>query len=164
MAAVRAHFGALHVLLNIAGAFRWQTLEDGDVQTWDLLYRINVQTAVCACKAALPHLKDSGAGRIVNVGAYAARKADAGMGPYTASKAAVVKLTEALAEEVGGKVTVNAVLPSTIDTPVNRADMPDVDPKTWVPAEDVASTMLWLASREASAFSGALIPLVKRAS
>lgn len=158
--AVQGRFGAVHVLLNVAGGFRWQTLEDGDLGVWDLLYRINTVTAVTACKAALPHLVASGAGRIVNVGAYAALKAAGGMGPYTASKAAVIKLTESLAEELKGKVTVNAVLPATIDTPVNRADMPDVDPASWVSPDEVASAMLLLASREAKAITGALAPLV----
>lgn len=160
MQAVRARFGAIHVLLNIAGAFTWQTLEDGDINGWARLFRINLLTAASASKAALPHLRESGAGRIVNVGAYAAMKAAAGMGAYTASKTAVAKLTESLAEELAGKVTVNAVLPATIDTPTNRTDMPDVDPSSWVTVSRVADAMLWLASREAAAITGTLAPLV----
>ena len=145
-----------------AGFAGWalRTLAEDEVDVWSLLHRINVLTAVTACKTALPHLLASGAGRIVNVGAYAAAKAGAGMGPYTASKAAVAKLTESLAEELKGQVTVNAVLPSTIDTPTNRADMPDVDPATWVRPQDVAAAMLWLASREAGAVTGTFTPLV----
>jgi NAD(P)-dependent dehydrogenase (short-subunit alcohol dehydrogenase family) len=163
MDAVRAQFGELHVLLNIAGGFRWQTLEEGDLASWDFLYALNTKTAVNACRAALPHLKASGAGRIVNVGAASALKAAAGMGPYTASKAGVLKLTESLAEEAKDQgVTVNAVLPSIIDTPQNRADMGEKDAHKWVKAEELAAVMLFLASREARAVTGALVPVTGR--
>ena len=91
MHAVRERLGALHVLLNLAGGFRWQTLEKGDPAVWDRLYALNTRTAVNACKAALPHLLASGAGRIVSVGAASVLKAPAGMGPYAASKAGVLK-------------------------------------------------------------------------
>jgi NAD(P)-dependent dehydrogenase (short-subunit alcohol dehydrogenase family) len=102
------------------------------------MHRINLLTSVNATRAALPHLLESGAGRIVNVGAAGAVKALAGMGPYAASKAGVMRFTEALAEELKTKgVTVNAVLPSIIDTPQNRADMPDADPAQWVTPGDL---------------------------
>ena len=100
MDAAAARLGGIDVLVNIAGAFRWETLAAGKLETWDFLYSVNLKTAVCACKAALPHLS-SQHGRIINVGANAAAKAGAGMGAYTASKAGVAKLTEALAEEIG---------------------------------------------------------------
>jgi NAD(P)-dependent dehydrogenase (short-subunit alcohol dehydrogenase family) len=131
MRTVRERLGALHVLLNIAGGFVWETLEGGDPASWERMHALNVTTAVNATRAALPHLLESGAGRIVNVGAAGAVKAAAGMGPYAASKAGVMRFTEALAEELKTKgVTVNAVLPSIIDTPQNRADMPDADPRS----------------------------------
>ena len=98
-------------------------------------------------------------GAIVNVGAAAALKAAAGMGAYTASKAGVAKLTEALANEWRGRVRVNAVLPSILDTPPNRADMPDADFATWVRPEDLAAVMLFLASEDACAVTGALVPV-----
>ncbi|HET7756919.1 MAG TPA: SDR family NAD(P)-dependent oxidoreductase, partial [Steroidobacteraceae bacterium] len=88
--------GAIHVLANIAGGFRAETLEQGSVATWELMFAMNLKTAVVACQAALPYLIASGAGRIVNVGAGAAARAGAGMGAYTASKAGVERLTEAL--------------------------------------------------------------------
>src|SRR5262249_39933098 len=116
-----------------------------------------------ASRAAIPFLTQSGAGRIVNIGALAAlNPAAGGMGPYTASKAAVHKLTESLAEELKGKVTVNAVLPSTLDTPANRRDMPKADFTAWVALEEAANVILFLASPEASAITGALIPLKGR--
>ena len=161
--AVQAELGAVHALLNLAGGFRWQTLEDGDLGSWDTLYALNVKTAVNACNAALPYLKASGAGRIVNVGAASALKAAAGMGPYTASKAGVLKLTESLAEELKDQgVTVNAVLPSIIDTPQNRADMGEADAHKWVKPAELAEVILFLASREASAVTGALLPVTGR--
>ena len=163
MNAVRERLGAVHVLLNIAGGFIWETLDGGDPASWDRMHRLNLLTAVNATRAALSHLLESGAGRIVNVGAAGAVKAGAGMGPYAASKAGVMRFTEALAEELKDEgVTVNAVLPSIIDTPQNRADMPDADPAKWVAPADLAAVMLFLASREARAVTGALLPVTGR--
>jgi len=156
--AAKARFGRLDALLNIAGAFRWTTLEDSDAAVWDLLFRVNVQTAANASRAALPALKASGAGRIVNLGAGAAERAAAGMGAYTAAKAGVHRLTESLAEELkDAGVTVNAVLPSIIDTPQNRADMPDAEFGRWVQPADLAEVILFLASPQARAVTGALV-------
>lgn len=158
---VKAKAGAIDALLNVAGGFRWQTLADGDLDGWDKMYAINVKTAVNACRAALPHLI-AAKGHIVNVGALGAVKAGAGMGAYTASKQGVMKLTESLAEELKGKVTVNAVLPSIIDTSANRKDMPDADFAKWVMPAELANVMLFLASDEASAITGALVPVTGR--
>lgn len=161
--AVADRFGRLDVLLNIAGGFRWETLEGGSYDTWPQLYRLNVLTATNASRAAIPHLKRSSAGRIVNVGSAAALKAGMGMGAYAASKAGVHALTQALAEELKGEgVTVNAVLPSIIDTPTNRADMPKADFSAWVAPKDLAAVMLFLASEAAGAVTGALVPVTGR--
>jgi NAD(P)-dependent dehydrogenase (short-subunit alcohol dehydrogenase family) len=160
MAAVKAKYGRLDALINIAGGFRWEKVESGDAATWDFLFALNLKTALNASKAAIPSLLESGAGRIVNVGAGSALKAAAGMGPYAASKAAVHKLTESLAEEFKNRgVTVNAVLPSIIDTPANRADMPKANFDHWVRPIDLAAVILFLASDEAKAVTGALIPV-----
>jgi NAD(P)-dependent dehydrogenase (short-subunit alcohol dehydrogenase family) len=169
-AAVRAldqvveQFGALDALVNVAGTFRFEKLADGSLETWDLLYRANLRTAVSASRAAVPHLLRRGGGRIVNVGALAAaNRAGTGMGAYTASKAGVLKLTEALAAELKDHgITVNAVLPSTIDTPANRADMPKADFGRWVAPRDLASVIVFLLSDEARAVTGALIPVSGR--
>jgi len=161
--AVAAHFGGVDALLNIAGGFAWQTLVDGPADTWAALYRLNVLTAANASRAAIPHLKASAAGRIVNVGANAALKAGMGMGAYAASKAGVHALTQSLAEELkGDSITVNAVLPSILDTPANRAEMPNEDPAKWVAPDDLAAVMLFLASEAAGAVTGALIPVTGR--
>lgn len=156
-------FGGLDALINIAGAFRWETLADGSLDTWDLLYTVNLRSAVAASKAAIPHLLARGSGRIVNIGAAAAAKAGVGMGAYAASKAGVARLTEALAEELKDhRITVNAILPSIIDTPPNRADMPKADFDRWVKPEQLADVIVFLLSDRASAITGALLPVVGR--
>ena len=156
-------FGGLDALVNIAGGFVWQTLADGAPEAWDAMFRMNLATATNASRAAIPHLTGSKAGRIINIGANGAVKAAAGMGAYAASKAGVHKLTESLAEELKGQgITVNAVLPSIIDTPTNRADMPDADHSAWVAPADLAAVILFLASEEARAVTGALIPVTGR--
>jgi NAD(P)-dependent dehydrogenase (short-subunit alcohol dehydrogenase family) len=160
---VAAQWGGIDGLVNVAGGFAWETVEGGSLATWDRLYQMNVRTAVVSSQAALAHLLASAAGRIVNVGALAAVKAGAGMGAYAASKAGVARLTEALAEELKDRgVTVNAVLPSIIDTPANRADMPDADSSRWVTPDALAEVVAFLLSDEASAVTGALLPVSGR--
>lgn len=162
IAAVIGRFGRLDALLNIAGGFVWQTTDDAD-PAWERMHALNVTTALNASRAALPHLKASDEGRIVNVGSAAALKAGAGMGAYGAAKAGVHALTQALAEELKAtSVTVNAVLPSIIDTPANRKDMPDADPAQWVAPGDLAAMILFLASPQSRAMTGALVPVTGR--
>ncbi|MEA2864262.1 MAG: hypothetical protein QOC84_2218 [Bradyrhizobium sp.] len=160
--AVAAHFGRLDVLLNIAGAFTFEAVAEGDVKTWQRMYMLNVLTALNASRSAIPHLAASSSGRIVNIGAMGALQAGAGMGAYAASKAGVHRLTEALAAEWKGKITVNAVLPSIIDTPANRASMPKADFGKWVTPEELSNVILFLASDAASAVTGALLPVSGR--
>jgi NAD(P)-dependent dehydrogenase (short-subunit alcohol dehydrogenase family) len=158
---IAAHFGRIDGLANVAGGFGWQTLEgSADLAEWTQLHAINLQTCVNACKAVLPHLLRAGAGRIVNVGAMGALKGASGMGAYAASKAGVMRLTESLADELKLKgITVNAVLPSIIDTPANRADMPQARQDRWVPPQEIARVMAFLLSDAASAVTGALVPV-----
>lgn len=153
--------GRIDALLNIAGGFTWTKVADGGLDPWEKMFAINTKTAVNASKAALPYLVET-KGAIVNVGANGALKAGAGFGPYAASKQGVHKLTEAMAEELKGKVRVNAVLPSTLDTPANRKDMPNADFSAWVRPENLARVMLFLASDEACEINGALIPVTGR--
>ena len=162
MGAVADRFGGIDALLNVAGGFVWQTTDDAE-PAWERMFALNLKTALNASRAALPWLKRSKEGRIVNVGANAALKSAAGMGAYAASKAGVHRLTESLAEELKDtSVTVNAVLPSILDTEQNRKDMPDADPSKWVQPADLARVMLFLASPESRAITGALIPVVGR--
>jgi NAD(P)-dependent dehydrogenase (short-subunit alcohol dehydrogenase family) len=155
--------GRLDGLVNIAGGFRFEKLEQGTLETWDSQYRMNLRTAVACCKAALPYLVKSGHGRIINIGALGAVKASTGMGAYAASKAGVAKLTEALADELKDRgVTVNALLPSTLDTPRNRVDMPTADFARWVAPAAIGEVIAFLISDSAGAVTGALIPVAGR--
>ena len=160
--AVASHFGKCDALINIAGGFAFEAVAEGDPRTWQRMYALNVLTALNASRSALPYLAASPSGRIVNIGAMGALQAGAGMGPYAASKAGVHRLTEALAAEWKGKITVNAVLPSIIDTAANRASMPDADFAKWVTPEELAEVILFLASDAASAVTGALLPVSGR--
>lgn len=162
MNAVIERFGRIDALLNIAGGFVWQTVDDAE-PAWDRMYALNVTTALNATRAALPSLRRSDEGRVVNVGAAGALKSAAGMGAYAAAKSSVHRLTESLAEEMKStSVTVNAVLPSILDTDQNRRDMPDADPAKWVQPADLARVMLFLASPDSRAITGALIPVTGR--
>jgi NAD(P)-dependent dehydrogenase (short-subunit alcohol dehydrogenase family) len=160
--AAASHFGGIHALINIAGGFAFEAIAEGDPRTWQHMYALNVLTALNASRSAIPYLSAAGSGRIVNIGAIGALQAGGGMGAYAASKAGVHRLTEALAAEWKGKITVNAVLPSTIDTPANRASMPKADFAKWVTPEELANVILFLASDAASAVTGALIPVSGR--
>jgi NAD(P)-dependent dehydrogenase (short-subunit alcohol dehydrogenase family) len=160
--AAAAHLGKIDALVNIAGGFTFETVSDGDIKSWQRMYALNVLTALNTSRAAIPHLQASTAGRIVNIGAMGALQAGSGMGPYAASKAGVHRLTEALAAEHKAKITVNAVLPSTIDTSANRASMPKADFSKWVTPQELAEVILFLVSDAASAVTGALIPVAGR--
>ena len=110
--------------------------------------------------AVVPRMLAGGGGKVVNVGAYAAQRGIAAMGAYCAAKAAVIRLTEAMAAELREKnVNVNCVLPTIIDTPENRKAMPDADPSRWVAPDDLANVVLFLASERARAIHGAAVPV-----
>jgi NAD(P)-dependent dehydrogenase (short-subunit alcohol dehydrogenase family) len=163
MTSIVKHAGAIDGLVNIAGGFQFQKLQGGTLEMWDAMYQQNLRSAVACCKAALPHLIASQHGRIVNISALAAAKAGAGMGPYAASKAGVARLTESLAEELKDQaVTVNAILPSMMDTARNRSDMPTADFSRWVKTSAVADLIAFLLSDSAAAITGALIPITGR--
>lgn len=154
--------GGIAVLVNVAGGFVWEPLDEGAPGTWARMFAMNATTCVTMTAAALPTLKNTPGAAIVNIGAGSALVAGAGMGAYAASKQAVHKLTESLAAELAGSdCTVNAVLPGIIDTPTNRADMPDADWSQWVQPDALAKVIVFLASPAARAISGALIPVAR---
>ncbi|MGO4714007.1 SDR family NAD(P)-dependent oxidoreductase [Bradyrhizobium sp. 2TAF24] len=153
--------GRLDALCAIAGGFRMgEAVHETSPETWKLMMDVNVQTLLNTAHAAVPAMLAQGRGRIVTVGAASARQGLAAMGAYTAAKSAVMRLTEAMAAELGPRgINVNGVLPSVIDTPQNRAAMPDADPAAWVKPADLAAVIRFLASDAAVAINGALIPV-----
>jgi NAD(P)-dependent dehydrogenase (short-subunit alcohol dehydrogenase family) len=159
---VESTLGGIDVLINIAGGFSWESLEDGSVATWQNMFTTNVLTTVAMTKAALPTIKRSRAGRIINIGASSALSGTYGMGAYAASKSSVHRMTESLAAElVDTTVTVNALLPGVIDTPSNRASMPDANIRNWVAPSAIADVILFLVSDAGRSISGALIPVIR---
>jgi NAD(P)-dependent dehydrogenase (short-subunit alcohol dehydrogenase family) len=156
-----ARVGRVHVLCNLAGGFRMgEPVHDTSEATWTFLFDLNVRTMLNSVHALVPHMVEQGGGKIVNVGAYAAQRGVADMGAYCAVKSAVIRLTEAMSAELRERrVNVNCVLPTTLDTPENRAAMPDADPSRWVPLADLASTIRFLASSRADSVHGAALPV-----
>lgn len=152
--------GSIAGLVNVAGGFAWEKVEGGSQSTWDRLFAINLRTAFNSCNAAIPLIRPGGS--IVNLGAATATKAGTGLAAYAASKSGVARLTESLAEELKPGIRVNAVLPSIIDTPANRRDMPDADFGKWVSPLELANVIAFLLSDEATAVTGALIPVTGR--
>lgn len=156
--------GHIDVLCNIAGAFDMGTPvhETSDAQ-WSAMYDANVRTLLNACRAVTPHMLSAGRGRIVNVGAASASRGIGTMGPYCAAKDAVQRITESMAAELrDAGIHVNAVLPSIIDTPQNRAAMPDADFSRWVEPAALADVMVFLASPGSRALHGACVPVTNR--
>jgi NAD(P)-dependent dehydrogenase (short-subunit alcohol dehydrogenase family) len=150
--------GRIDALVAGVGGFAMGALVDTDRATWDGMLRLNLTTAYVACRAVVPAMLGAGRGRIVAVASRAVLPPAGGFIAYTVAKAGVIALVQALAQEVRGHgVTVNAVLPSTMDTPANRAAMPDVDPETWTPVEAVADAIAYLASEPAGHVTGSLV-------
>jgi len=154
-------FRRIDVLCNLAGGFRMgPAVHETPNEDWNFLLDLNARTVLHTARAVVPEMLKTGGGRIVNVAAYAARKGAAGMGAYIASKSAVIRLTETMAAELREKnVNVNCVLPTILDTPENRAAMPDADPKRWVAPQDLARAIVFLASDAARAIHGAALPV-----
>jgi NAD(P)-dependent dehydrogenase (short-subunit alcohol dehydrogenase family) len=150
--------GSLDGVLHLAGAFDWRPVAQSDAALWQHLFRKNLETTLNVVKAALPCLEADGA--IVTIGAAAAEPCGAGMAPYAASKSAVARLTQSLAAELDeSRIRINTLLPSIIDTPANRAAMPDADPSVWTHPDAIAEVAAFLVSPAARAVNGALIPV-----
>lgn len=150
----------LDVLVNVAGGFSMNPVIDTSLESWDHMFEMNLKTAFLCCREGLIRMKETGEGRIINVGAFAAAKRCGGMAAYTTSKAGVLHLTEVMAEEtLDSHITVNAILPTIMDTENNRKAMPDEDFSKWVPLSQVASTITFLAHPDNWPITGALIPV-----
>ena len=153
---------SVNILANIAGGFTMgETVAETADETWDYMMNLNVRTMLNLVRAVVPAMRTSGkGGKIVNIGAYGALQGSALMGPYVAAKSVVVRTTESLAAELKQDgINVNCVLPSIIDTPRNRADMPNADYSKWVPPEALARVVLFLASSDADPIHGAALPV-----
>ena len=164
VSAAQEKFGGIDVLCNIAGGFRMgPPVHETPDEDWDFLFGLNTKSVVHAARAVVPGMIASGGGRIISVAANSALKGVARMAAYCASKDAVIRITEAMAAELKDQqINVNCVLPSVIDTPENRAAMPDADPGRWVAPEALAEVIAFLASDGARAINGAAIPVVGR--
>jgi NAD(P)-dependent dehydrogenase (short-subunit alcohol dehydrogenase family) len=154
-------FRRIDVLCNLAGGFRMgEPVHETSDEAWNFLFDVNARTVLNTARAVVPGMLGSGGGKIVNVGAYAAQKGAAGMGAYAASKSAVIRLTESMAAELREKnINVNCVLPTIIDTPENRAAMPQADARRWISPQHLASIIVFLASDGSRAMHGAAIPI-----
>jgi NAD(P)-dependent dehydrogenase (short-subunit alcohol dehydrogenase family) len=157
--------GGIDILVNAAGGFAGgEPVHQTSWELWQSQIDINLKTAVISCAAAIPHLIARGGGAIVNVSSRTATQAGANLAAYAAAKRAVLQLTEALAVELRPhNITVNAVLPSVIDTPANRAAMPKANYEVWVKPAEIADVIHFLVSPAARIISGAAIPVYGRA-
>lgn len=164
VSALAAELGQADVLVNLVGGFYMGSVGETPVEQLQKMLDLNLRSAFVMIQGLLPLLQTSGQGRIVNVGARQALLGGPGVSAYAVSKAAVVNLTQSLAQELRDSgVTVNAVVPSTIDTPANRESMPDADFDAWVKPQDLAEVIAFLASPAARAVSGAVVPVYHRA-
>jgi NAD(P)-dependent dehydrogenase (short-subunit alcohol dehydrogenase family) len=154
-------FPRIDVLCNIAGGFRMGSpVHETSEDTWGLMLDLNAKSVINTSRAVVPGMIAAGQGKIVNIAALAGLGGKANMGAYSASKSAVIRLTESMSAELRDKgINVNCILPSIIDTPQNRADMPGADPRRWVSPEALADVVMFLASDAARAIHGAAIPV-----
>ncbi|WP_034341663.1 SDR family oxidoreductase [Deinococcus misasensis] len=162
---VHQKWGRCDVLVALVGGFKAGTpVHEMEEQDWDQMMNLNARSVFLTTRAVVPHMLEQGSGKIITVGAKAGLAAGKGASAYSASKAAVLRLTEALSLELKDHhINVNAVIPSTIDTPTNRSSMPNADHSKWVSPEDLAHVVVFLASEQARAIHGAQIPVYGRA-
>lgn len=160
-----AKFGRVDVLVNTVGAFRGgKPVHEADPADWDFLFSANVRTTLLCCRAVTPQMLKQKSGRIINVSSREGLEAHAGFAAYSASKSAVLRLTESLAAELkASDINVNCIMPSVIDTPQNRAAMPNADFSKWVAPEAIADVIAFLASEAARAVTGAAVPVYGKA-
>lgn len=155
------HFSRIDVLVNTVGGFRaGSPLHETPIETWDFLHNINARSVFIACKKVIPHMLKQGSGKIINLAARPGLEGQAGMAAYSASKAAVFRLTESMAKELKDQgINVNCIIPGTIDTSANRGANPDADFSTWVTPESLSEVILFLSCSASRDIHGAAIPV-----
>jgi NAD(P)-dependent dehydrogenase (short-subunit alcohol dehydrogenase family) len=155
------HFSRIDVLVNTVGGFRaGSPLHETPIETWDFLHNLNARSVFIACKKVIPHMLKQGSGKIINLAARPGLEGQAGMAAYSASKAAVFRLTESMAKELKDQgINVNCIIPGTIDTSANRGANPDADFSTWVKPESLSEVILFLSCSASRDIHGAAIPV-----
>jgi NAD(P)-dependent dehydrogenase (short-subunit alcohol dehydrogenase family) len=155
------HFGRIDVLANTVGGYRAGTpIHDTPIATWDFMMNLNARTVFIITQSVAPQMIAQGRGKIIHLAARPGQQGRADMGAYSASKAAVIRLTESAAAELKGHgINVNCLLPGTLDTPQNREAVPDADFSRWVSTASLAGVILFLASDVARDIHGAAIPV-----
>jgi NAD(P)-dependent dehydrogenase (short-subunit alcohol dehydrogenase family) len=158
------YFNRIDVLVNTVGGFQaGKMLHETPIETWDFLLKLNARSVFIACHKVIPHMLNQGSGKIINVAARPGITGQAGMSAYSASKSAVMRLTESMAAELKDqKVNVNCIIPGTIDTKQNREAMPEADFSTWVAPESLADVILFLSSEAARDIHGVALPVYGR--
>jgi NAD(P)-dependent dehydrogenase (short-subunit alcohol dehydrogenase family) len=164
VADVLSRFGRIDALVHTVGAWRGgKPVHEDDLANWDFLFSVNLRTTLLCCRAVIPQMLKQGRGKIVTVASRDGFKGSAGYAAYSASKSAVLRLAESLADELkGSNINVNCILPSTIDTPQNRAAQPEADFTKWVEPAAIADVIRFLASDASRAINGAAIPVFGR--
>src|SRR5881397_3361320 len=154
-------FGRVDILVNTVGGYRGgKPVHEADLADWDFLFNVNLRTTLLCCRALIPQMLKQGRGRIITVASRDGLAGSAGYAAYSASKSAVLRLTEALADEVkASNINVNCLMPGTIDTPQNRAASPKADFRNWVEPSAIADVIQFLASDASRAINGAAIPV-----
>lgn len=151
----------IETLVHLVGGWKGgEPIHEHTFATWDRMMELNLRSAFLCCRAVLPEMYERNWGRIVLVSSKTVRDEQAGQGAYAVAKAGVSVLAQTIAEEARGtNVTANVVAPSTLDTPANRAAMPEADYSSWVPVTDVAAAIAFLASEEARQLRGVWLPI-----
>src|SRR6266487_2047843 len=154
-------FGRVDALVNTVGGYRGgKPVHEADLADWDFLFNVNVRTTLLCCRAVIPQMLRQQRGKIINVASRDGLSGSAGYAAYSASKSAVLRLTEALADELkASNINVNCILPGVIDTPQNRSAVPNGDFSKWVEPAAIAEVILFLASDASRAVNGAALPV-----
>jgi NAD(P)-dependent dehydrogenase (short-subunit alcohol dehydrogenase family) len=158
---VVARFGRLDIVVHTVGGFAGgQTVAETDDATFQQMFELNLNSTFYLLRAVIHVMRKTGNGRIIAIGSRAALEPGAGIGAYSASKAAMVSLIRTVAlENKDAGITANIILPGTMDTPANRRAMPNADVSKWVQPANIASLITWLAGDAAKDVNGAVIPV-----